>query len=736
MNEVVQLRGRFTQVASKGRPGPPNIPKNQKVCVSKLIKLKNELVKLQEFWKEQDLLPGALVSVYYIKIVAKSNRIKRILRGKGKKTSNSSVVGARFTKDKKIKHIITHYVSLKILDNSIDSLNKTIEILNEKFQSEINHEKLKKIDKNDFDKSIMSASTFREIIVDAYYVEKFDIYKTETETLTSSIVNIYKTELSTIDLMEKLGITMGINRVLDKTTLLLYEKELEILKLKAPYLISMASNDLNRFTKEDFNFPNKTVRTIPAPSNEPTIGVIDTLFDKGVYFEKWVCSKKMIDEEVEVSSSDYNHGTAISSIIVDGPSLNPDLDDGCGRFKVKHFGVAAGKGFNSFSILKSISEIISSNKDIKVWNLSLGSKLEINQNFISPEAAILDKLQYENDIIFVVAGTNKSPEEKGRKFIGSPADSINSLVVNSVTSENKPQSYTRNGPVLSFFTKPDISYYGDANVCIPGGEKLVSGTSYAAPWIARKLSYLIDILGLSREVAKALIITSSTSWEKEIISPSLIGHGIVPIKIEDLISSPEDEIKFILQGTSEKYDTFNHHIPVPTINQKKEHPFIAKATLCYFPKCSRNQGIDYTSTELDISFGRINKKDGIKPINNNYQTSDVEHKILEEDARKLYRKWDNIKHIREIFNGKNRAKAAYQNDGRWGISLKTKERLEEKSGEGLKFGIVISLKEIKGINRIDEFIKLCSVRGWFVNKLEVKNKIEIYNKSHEEITFD
>lgn len=54
-----------------------------------------------------------------------------------------------------------------------------------------------------------------------------------------------------------------------------------------------------------------------------------------------------------------------------------------------------------------INEIILSNKDIKVWNLSLCSKLGINPNFISPEAAILDKIQYENDVIFVIAGTNK-----------------------------------------------------------------------------------------------------------------------------------------------------------------------------------------------------------------------------------------------------------------------------------------------------------------------------------------
>lgn len=242
--------------------------------------------------------------------------------------------------------------------------------------------------------------------------------------------------------------------------------------------------------------------------------------------------------------------------------------------------------------------------------------------------------------------------------IGTPADSINSLVVNSVDFDNRPASYTRRGPVLSFFTKPDISYYGGdetkpMRVCTPTGEAFVIGTSFAAPWIARKMSYLIDILGLSREVAKALIINSATGWSKQEFDSSLIGHGIVPRKIDDIVRCPEDEIQFVLSGISEKYDTYNYNIPVPI--SKDKHPFIAKATLCYFPCCSRNQGVDYTNTELEIQFGRLNEK-GIKSIDNNYQSSEVEYFTWEEDARKLFRKWDNVKHIREISKKSNRAK--------------------------------------------------------------------------------
>ena len=85
---------------------------------------------------------------------------------------------------------------------------------------------------------------------------------------------------------------------------------------------------------------------------EPTIGVIDTLFDKRVYFNEWVEYHEMIAKEIPKNSNDYRHGTAVSSIIVDGARLNPWLDDGCGRFRVRHFGVAVGAEFSSFTIVK------------------------------------------------------------------------------------------------------------------------------------------------------------------------------------------------------------------------------------------------------------------------------------------------------------------------------------------------------------------------------------------------
>ena len=738
MNEILHLKGHFEQKANTSKPSFSNLPKGKSVDVGHLVELRKQLIKVKDYWEKDEILEQPLVSVYYSEVVAKSNRIKGLLT-KGSKKANSTIVGAKFKDDGLIKHIITHCVSMEIIQESIIRLEKSIDLLNKDFNGCITHDNIEQINKKikKFNDSKISKSVFINVIVDCHYVEKFGIEFETQEINEAAIITIYKMGINTKELMKKLNIDFLDVRSIDDTTLLLSPEQYLLLQQKAPYLIAMAVSDLSELTKDDFYSQPSTVFSIPKPGNEPTIGVIDTLFFEDVYFSDWVEYVNMVDRSIPLTSNDYEHGTKVTSIIVDGPSFNPDLEDGCGRFKVRHFGVATSGQFSSFTVLRAIKEIIANNKDIKVWNLSLGSAMEINDNFISPEAAVLDQIQYENDVIFVVAGTNKSNKSKKKQKIGAPADSINSLVVNAVDFNNKPASYSREGLVLSFFNKPDVCYYGGditkrLRACSPTGESMVIGTSYAAPWISRKMAYLIHVLGFSREVAKALIIDSAAGWMQNEDPSQIIGYGVVPKHIEDIIQTSDDEIRFILTGVSEKFDTYNYNIPIPI--HKDKQPFIAKATLCYFPKCSRSQGVDYTNTELDLHFGRINGTK-IKSINNNKQSTDSPYNLREGNARTFFRKWDNVKHINERLKKSPKPKKAY-GTGLWGISIKTKERLDGKDGEGISFGVVVTLKEINGINRIEEFIQQCSFRGWLVNRINVLNRVEIYQKAEEDIVFD
>lgn len=751
MNDLLQLKGVFEQKDGKNKPGASNLPKDKYVTIEHLYSLRNNLVDVLDFWNNEKLLIKPLVSAYYMDVVAKSNRIKGILES-GSKKNNDTIVGAKFTSGSPKKHIITHCVGDKILIDATDNIDKVISIIRDYFGDSICYHDIENINNNKYkqifkskSKYDISKTRFVNIVVDAYYLEKFDVERDTSELQDNAIITLYDTGTKTSDIMKQLDINFLDVRIIDETTILLRPDQYNKLKDKAPYLISMAVSDISLLEKEDICKTDDAIITIPEPSNEPTIGVIDTMFDENVYFSKWVEFKNMLDSEIELTPDDYIHGTMVTSIIVDGANINPELDDGCGRFKVRHFGVATSGRFSSFTVLRAIKEIVETNKDIKVWNLSLGSAMEINSNFISPEAYILDKIQYENDVIFVVAGTNKPKNSKVKK-IGAPADSINSLVVNSVGFDDKPTVYSREGLVLSFFNKPDVSYYGGDDTkpirtCSPLGEMLVSGTSFAAPWIARKLAYLIEILGLTRELAKALIIDSAAGWNNNLYSSQLIGFGVVPIKIEDIVKTPEDEIKFMITEASKKFDTYNYNIPIPEDKQKQ--PFVSKATLCYFPNCSRNQGVDYTNTEMDIHFGRLSRtKNGntqIDSINDNKQSEEGKLLMYEGTAREMYRKWDNVKHIRENIKtptGLQKKPKAKKSNGLWGISIKTKERLNTKDGNNLKFGLVITLKEVNGVNRIQEFIQQCQFRGWLVNKIDVENRVDIYNTAEEELIFE
>lgn len=746
MNNILELKGEFKHNGRKNLSFEISMNSKMEVSCNYLERLKSQLIQIKNFWDNTKRpFDGILISVCYNKIVAKSNRISGLFKGK---KSNNAIVGAKFN-DEKNKHIITYFINYEDLMKSIELLSTVKKILSNSFQGKINKVILDNKDcilKNIKDYKEISVSLFKQVIADVSYIDRFQIETPNDKDLIKNIVTIYDVKKDTVKLFQELGIDILKTRILENNTVYLNNKQLEILLDKAPYLISMSTTDISTLSPSDINDNHEKENIkIPNPTIEPTIGVIDTLFEETVYFSNWVEYHNMLPKDILTSKEDCLHGTSVSSIIVDGPRLNPWLDDGCGRFKVRHFGVMGGSSFSAFSIIKKIKEIVANNLDIKVWNISLGSNEEINDNFISAGAYALDKIQFENDVIFVIAGTNKRKIESSKK-IGSPADSINSIVVNSVSKDGLSTNYSRKGLVLSFFAKPDVSYYGGdekqyINVCTHLGKDIAQGTSYACPWIARKLSYLIDILGFNREIAKALIIDSARGWN-EFSSPeniALYGHGIVPIHINEIIKTKENEIKFFVSDITEEWNNYNYNFPIP-LDKQGRYPFIAKATMCYIPLCNRSQGVDYTNTELNLHFGRINNDKkiidikGDKQNNDDFENDHINY-LLEDDARKQFRKWDNVKYIVEKSSRRKIGKKSFNNKN-WGMEIKTNSRLNPEDSKGIRFGVVITLKEINNKNRIQEFIQNCNFNKWLVNEINVENKITIHQKVNEDINFE
>ena len=748
MNNLLKIKLKFASEKKTVTKIERNLTSNRYTDTDKIDQLIDNLEGIKSYYKSQKtIFKDAIVDVYYNDIIAKSNRIRELL--KGKKTTDKSIVGARFTDadEGDENHIITHYVEFEAIDSTIAKLKLIKRFLVERLDG--------KADKDNFNGSNAKVSyggygftetQIRNLIIDCSVVEKFDIPNiafTDAEEKDHLLITFYKTELRTSEILDKIGVDSYRYSLYGDTALTVDKATFIKIRNEIPYLISMATSDISSMQPiSSTGAKDREVLEIPTPKNEPTIGVIDTLFDNTVYFNRWVEYEEHLTEfeKASVHEEDYYHGTEVTSLIVDGPALNPSLDDGCGRFKVKHFGVCCDR-ISPTRLIRKIRQIVDDNPQIHVWNLCLGTEEEVSKNFISCDAATLDELQAVKNIIFVISGTNDNHPVPGQRLrIGSPADSLNSLVVNSVRRNNTPCSYSRKGTVLSFFNKPDVSYYGGdvdekIKVYSPKGIFEEMGTSFAAPWISRKLCYLIDVMGLPKEVAKALIIDAAAGWEYKqgtYKNKELMGFGVVPININDILSSDNSEIKFILYETSKAYKTANYSIPVPKDKEGK-YPYIARATLCYFPKCRREQGVDYTDRELSLKFGRIGQKGWIEDINKNIQ-DDNDGYPTERKSRQEFRKWENTKFVSSLYQ-KNRALNSYD-DKLWGFCVTSKERTSSPKKENLNFGAVVTLKEIKNINRIEEFKHSCLLRGYIVTEIEMHNQIEIYESSQEEIILE
>ncbi|HCD4769010.1 TPA: serine protease, partial [Staphylococcus aureus] len=135
MNDTLRLKGTLNYRKNSNRPGPPSLPKNGVVTSDHLKKLRSQLQRLLDFWEKEDLFEGALLSIYYKAVIAKSNRIKAYIK-KNSSSPNNSIVGARFHGEKK-KHVITHLVSLDLIRVDIENLNIVIQNIDGNFSGKV-----------------------------------------------------------------------------------------------------------------------------------------------------------------------------------------------------------------------------------------------------------------------------------------------------------------------------------------------------------------------------------------------------------------------------------------------------------------------------------------------------------------------------------------------------------------------------------------------------------------------
>ena len=87
MNSVLHLKGQFEYQPNQNRPAAKNLPVRAEVKVEHLKALKVQLERILLKWQQDTRLGGALISVHYKDVVAKSNRISSLLAYKSFKSN-------------------------------------------------------------------------------------------------------------------------------------------------------------------------------------------------------------------------------------------------------------------------------------------------------------------------------------------------------------------------------------------------------------------------------------------------------------------------------------------------------------------------------------------------------------------------------------------------------------------------------------------------------------------------
>lgn len=384
--------------------------------------------------------------------------------------------------------------------------------------------------------------------------------------------------------------------------------------------------------------------TVPPADGLPTVAVFDSGIDPtGAAIGPWVSSR---DIYVLPPDTDYVHGTAVASLIVDSSGLNgghPFFPRAACR--VHDVCALEASGAPETDLVLRLREALTKRPDIKVWNLSLGGA-EIGDDEFSDFGRELDALSDAYGVLFVVAAGNylqlprrgwPAGADALADRITSPADSVRALTIGAVTHRDndaslvraeEPAPYSRRGPGPVFTPKPDIVHIGGntdlymqsehigVNVLTPGvGFNCSAGTSFAAPiaaamaartWHSLALQGRPYDLPVSPSMVKALMVHSAqlNSPERDITERRYFGAGL-PGDPEAVLYDSDSSFTMLFELNiidTMKWRKAPYPIPPSLLHEGKFRGEVI-ITVVYSPPLDPSAGAEYVRFNVDVGFG-------------------------------------------------------------------------------------------------------------------------------------
>lgn len=379
------------------------------------------------------------------------------------------------------------------------------------------------------------------------------------------------------------------------------------------------------------------------------VGVLDSGIAPIPHLAPWLLKDTF--SKVPEDRKDESHGTFVAGRIIYGDefdNLHHVGSNGCYIFDAAIIPDSKKDMIEEGDLIDHIREAISKHKEIKIWNLSLGTQQEADRDSFSFFGIALDQIQIENDVLICKSAGNCQNFRHGYPVsrIAKSADSVLSLVVGSVAHAknafdlsdiNYPSPFSRIGQGPSFINKPEVTHIGgNAGINPKTGGLVITGvksfskngsltsnigTSFSTPRVTSLVAGLGNSINepFSPLLLKAMAIHSA----KYPLSISLppeerlrsMGYGI-PDSVDNILFNDPHEITLILQDTLEKgnwVQMLDFPFPDHMIENGLYYGEVI-LTLVTLPMFAEKQGGEYCQSNLEVRFGT---HDGIRHTQRN-----------------------------------------------------------------------------------------------------------------------
>ena len=264
-----------------------------------------------------------------------------------------------------------------------------------------------------------------------------------------------------------------------------------------------------------------------------------------------------------------------------------------------------------YECIDIIENAVPARGDVGFWGLSFGPRGQYREDTISRFTYALDLLAVSHKVGFAPAVGNDGQAGADLDRVQSPSDMVNGLGVGAYTVRNGQilhAPYSCRGPGRECAkNKPDLVAFGgcDQNpfhllACTPGEKVLSYGTSFAAPLVAAMAGQALGMLERGTALlTRALLLHRAEHPDGE--PDHLLGHGLLPRSIDEVLRCGEKEVSIIFQGAIMPKRTKKLRLLLPPDVVTTGNVELAWTVAC-LPPVSPNHPSDYTALCIEDTF--------------------------------------------------------------------------------------------------------------------------------------